>query len=167
MERWRDGLLKGRQSANITRSSRLFQTISEIYIIRCGDDEKAMWRKVLTFSYFGLRPLNWMVTVLTVVMRETDPVQTKRERIRSLDIFHSFSKRHRMGSQRLEVFFSWIVNTSLRKVKTIAREVMQLEIFFFGISCFLPLFKNDVIDNRHVNCLSTLECEGTLRYSWY
>ena len=118
-------------------------------------------------KYFGLRPLNWMVTVLTVVMRETDPVQTKRERIRSLDIFHSFSKRHRMGSQRLEVFFSWIVNTMLRKVNTIAREVMQLEIFFFGISCFLPLFKNDVIDNRHVNCLSTLECEGTLRYSWY
>ena len=77
--RWKDGgvAFKGRQSANITRSSRLFQTISEIYIMRCGDDKKAMW----LFSYFGLRPLNWMVTVLTVVMRETDPVQTKRERI--------------------------------------------------------------------------------------
>ena len=36
-----------------------------------------------------------------VVMRGNDLVQTKRESLRSLDIFHSLSKRHRTGSRRL------------------------------------------------------------------
>ena len=36
-----------------------------------------------------------------MLMRGNDLVQTKRESLRSLDIFHSLSKRHRTGSRRL------------------------------------------------------------------
>ena len=45
--------------------------------------------------------LLWQVDHSFVLMRGNDLVQTKRERLRSLDIFHSLSKRHRTGSRRL------------------------------------------------------------------
>ena len=45
--------------------------------------------------------LLWQVDHSFVLMRGNDLVQTKRESLRSLDIFHSLSKRHRTGSRRL------------------------------------------------------------------
>ena len=96
------------------------------------------WAWNLRFPFFYSPGM--LVDHSTVVMRENGLVQTKRERTRSLDIFHSLSKRHRMGSQRLEfssLALSWILH--------LVAEELAIMVFVWFLVFFCPSTQ-DVID---------------------